>query len=133
MTNHYDCTLLVVTRHALGDSLELEPFQELMARLDQSEVFSTVRLASLAGMPSITEQLEFVPEGDLVVVPLIVTDQREWQSSLELQLAEHADRFRVLISRSIANHPALLSYDSSISEICLELAVDRMTTIGFAA
>ena len=133
MTNQYDCTLLVVTQHSLGESMELEPFQALMARLEEAEVFSTVRLASLAGGPSILEQLEFVPEGDLVVVPLIVTDQREWQADLESQLAGHVDRFRVLISRSIANHPALLSHDSTMAEVCLDLAIDRMTAIGFAA
>lgn len=101
-------SLVLIAHGSLAEGNPNQPMFELADRIFASGNFSTVTPAFLNGHPSITNVLDGLPPGDVVIVPMM-TSEGYYLAALPEKLQQNcaAGDIRFFVTRVVGVHPAI--------------------------
>lgn len=109
MTKTSECTLILAAHGSEAAPDSNQPVFDLAARIEAMNLFANVRCAFLMGQPNMTNVLDGLPPGPVVVVPLMTSVGYYLNSVIPGKLAENlqAADFDWFISPVAGMHPRI--------------------------
>jgi sirohydrochlorin cobaltochelatase len=111
MSTTLPCSVVLAAHGSLADEQANEPLFELARIIEDSGIFSVVTPAFLNGEPNATNVFAELPEGDVVIVPLMTSDGYYLNQVFPKKLNENENlaKFRTFMTPPIGLHPDLPS------------------------
>lgn len=108
LQNHRSRSLVLAAHGSLAEPDSNKPLFDLAAKIAERGKFETVTPAFLNGQPLMSNVLEQLPVGDVVVVP-VMTSEGYYLRKLPSKFDENANRsdFRLLMSRVVGVHETI--------------------------
>ena len=109
MSGAYQCSVVLAAHGSLAHENSNQSLFELANRVAESGIFSVVTPAFLNGEPQLSNVLDQLPAGDVVVIPVMTSEGYYSQTILPGKLAENLnfDRFRILRTPALGVHPEI--------------------------
>lgn len=127
MNKPTQCALVLGAHGSLAAPDSNQPLYDLADAISGKEIFSAVTPAFLNGDPLMTDFLQQLPKGDVVIVPAMTSVGYYLQSVIPKRIAENPDHadFRIFISPVVGMHQRIASL--AAARIERTMATDSMT------
>ena len=127
MNKPTQCALVLGAHGSLAAPDSNQPLYDLADTISDKEVFTAVTPAFLNGDPLMTDFLEHLPKGDVVIVPAMTSVGYYLQSVIPKRIAENPDHadYRIFISPVVGMHQKIASL--AAARIERTMAADSMT------
>jgi sirohydrochlorin cobaltochelatase len=104
----HSTSLVLIAHGSLAARNSNQPLFDLARAIEATGKFDVVTPAFLNGQPAITNVLDQIPPGDVVLVP-VMTSEGYYLSALpsKLQQNSETDRFRFFVTRVVGVHVAI--------------------------
>ena len=106
MNKPTQCSLVLGAHGSLAAPDSNQPLYDLATSISDKEVFTAVTPAFLNGDPLMTDFLQHLPKGDVVIVPAMTSVGYYLQSVIPKRIAENPDHadYRIFISPVVGMH-----------------------------
>ena len=127
MNKPTQCALVLGAHGSLAAPDSNQPLYDLAEAISEKEIFTAVTPAFLNGDPLMTDFLEHLPKGDVVVVPAMTSVGYYLQSVIPKRIAENPDHadYRIFISPVVGMHQRIATL--AATRIERTMAADSMT------
>ena len=127
MNKPTQCSLVLGAHGSLAAPDSNQPLYDLATSISDKEVFTAVTPAFLNGDPLMTDFLQHLPKGDVVIVPAMTSVGYYLQSVIPKRIAENPDHadYRIFISPVVGMHQKIASL--AAARIERTMAADSMT------
>jgi sirohydrochlorin cobaltochelatase len=122
-SNSLPCSVVLAAHGSLADDQANEPLFELAKAIELSGIFSVVTPAFLNGEPNLTSVFARLPEGDVVIVPVMTSDGYYLNQVFPKKLLENdgLSKFRIFITPPMGLHPEIPSLTADRVETLMNL------------
>ena len=109
MTQSLPCSLVLAAHGSEAAESCNQPIFELADRIRETQIFSEVMPAFLNGEPAIDNVFDFLPPGDVVLVPLMTSEGYYVKTVLPRKIAENhrLDQYRVFLTPALGVQPRI--------------------------
>ncbi len=102
----YQCSVILAAHGSMAHESSNQPLFDLASKVEEAGLFSLVTPAFLNGQPQVTTVLDGLPDGDVIVIPVMTSEGYYSQTVFPRELAENSnlERFRIFMTPSLGVH-----------------------------